>query len=107
MGVGKRIIGAFKGEEELRVVFWKGVAPVTIVVLLLVLYAILPFFGYKPVIAIVFTWLLLSAFLLKRCWTNCSVAFHEEITTVLKFLGVVWIAAVLMSPIFYMLYIQK
>lgn len=106
MAVGKRIKNAFKGEEELKIVFWRGFIPGTIALILLARYILFPYLGIGISLAVTFLWIVLSAFCLKRCWCNCSGTFQEESTALLKFLGVVWLSAVLMSPILYMLYFQ-
>lgn len=106
MGIGKRIIRAFKGEEELRVVFWKGVVPLALATILLSRYVLFPYLGLGVSLGVIGFFLLCAVICLCRCWTNCSAAFHEEICTILKFLGVLWIAAVMMSPVFYMLYFR-
>lgn len=107
MAIGERIARAFKGEEELKVVFWQGVFPGTIAVILLTRYALAPYLGFGIAFLTLFSWLLLSLFCMKRCWSNTTSTFQQEMAKLLRFLGVVWLAAVLMSPIFYMLYIDK
>ncbi|MBM3617862.1 MAG: hypothetical protein FJX23_04880 [Alphaproteobacteria bacterium] len=107
MAIGKRISRAFKGEEELKVVFWQGVLPGTIAVILLTRYVLAPYIGIGIAFGVIFSWLLLCIFCMNRCWSNTTSTFQEEMAKLLRFLGVVWLAAVLMSPIFYMLYIDK